>query len=551
MKKLLVCLSLCLLFMFSGCEFLSSVLLGDGYQQESYKETCQFVKTDENANIYLVKLNNSDVTIKAQETGYANNPRSVMTQPADYSDTDSFIRSLNRQLNLSLENDCARSAASARTVTSGYNQKKYIKGETAYFWSFTKIEKNIMGQEKDVSENIQTECKYVGEHCYIFADSKNSRLGSKGINLSDSEYKKLGEKFDACYELEVSVNGHPFYRKYNDSYFVPCNEKIIILVSDLFGDANEKQESGTVGYFYQGDLYNQSYLDANKGLFSSQLNSNQCEMFYIDALFLTKRPQTVYSTLVHEFNHMINFVVKTVNYVTENPGKRIRTCDTWFTEMLSMTTEDMFQQYLELDDQHSPKARLPYFNMYYNCGFKSWDSDNKDLQIVMYANTYAFGAFLARNFGGVNLIKEIAQNEYINEEAITRALKKCYSTEIDYEYALKKFSMCLFNTDKPTAELLAKTGEYQYFSFYRGTDVQDKNGLGFKPIDIMNIICDVQNENGEIVKQKIEPVFYTGTQVVDLWPSGFSVHFMGTNITGFDVYMSNKKGIEYYLITQK
>jgi len=333
---------------------------------------------------------------------------------------------------------------------------------------------------------------------------------------------------------------------------VPCNEKIIILVSDLFGDANEKQESGTVGYFYQGDLYNQSYLDANKGLFSSQLNSNQCEMFYIDALFLTKRPQTVYSTLVHEFNHMINFVVKTVNYVTENPGKRIRTCDTWFTEMLSMTTEDMFQQYLELDDQHSPKARLPYFNMYYNFGFKSWDSDNKDLQIVMYANTYAFGAFLARNFGGVNLIKEIAQNEYINEEAITRALKKCYSNEIDYEYALKKFSMCLFNTDKPTAELLAKTGEYQYFSFYRGTDVQDKSGLGFTPIDIMNIICDVQNENGEIVKQKIEPIFYSyNDRSVDIWPSGFTVHYIGTNITGFDVYMSNRKGIEYYLITQK
>ena len=92
-----------------------------------------------------------------------------------------------------------------------------------------------------------------------------------------------------------------------------------------------------------------------------------------------------------------------------NSVNDIRTCATWFTEMLAMTTEDMFQKNLDILDQDSPKNRLPYFGLGYYYGFRSWD-DTKIDPLMMYANTYAFGAFLARNFGGVDLIKNIAQN---------------------------------------------------------------------------------------------------------------------------------------------
>ena len=189
----------------------------------------------------------------------------------------------------------------------------------------------------------------------------NNTAQKKGIRLTQEDYTKLGQKFDSCYELETQVLGNPFYSSYSSKYFVPCNEKIIILVSDLFGDASVSQSGGTVGYFYQGDVINQTYLDKA----SPDAHSNKCEMFYIDALFLTQQPKTVYSTLVHEFNHMINYIIKTVNYASSHESQGLRTCDTWFTEMLSMTTEDMFQQYLGIEDKYSPKARLPYFNMLY------------------------------------------------------------------------------------------------------------------------------------------------------------------------------------------
>ena len=42
---------------------------------------------------------------------------------------------------------------------------------------------------------------------------------------------------------------------------------------------------------------------------------------------------------------------------------------------------------------------------------------------ISYANSYAFGAYLLRNFGGIELIKKICQNDFVDEESITKALK--------------------------------------------------------------------------------------------------------------------------------
>ena len=150
----------------------------------------------------------------------------------------------------------------------------YSKNDTAKFYSYTKTETNILGKEVDVSEQVTSTCKYVGKHCYIFADNRNSSSSSKGIELSDNDYKLLGQKFDSCYDLETSIIGNPIYTEYNENYYVPCNDKIIILVSDLYGDAfKEDEEKGNVvGYFYQADLYKQTYLGKN-------YNSNECEDF--------------------------------------------------------------------------------------------------------------------------------------------------------------------------------------------------------------------------------------------------------------------------------
>ena len=57
--------------------------------------------------------------------------------------------------------------------------------------------------------------------------------------------------------------------------FVPCNNKVVILVSDLYGDAKEGQDSGVVGYFYNADMYNQTFLDENVNLKQVSLSKRQ------------------------------------------------------------------------------------------------------------------------------------------------------------------------------------------------------------------------------------------------------------------------------------
>ena len=311
----------------------------------------------------------------------------------------------------------------------------------------------------------------------------------------------------------------------------------------MFGDSYDGQENkgGTVGYFYSGDLFDQYYLDNTEGinkqngktLSSSSANyihSNGLEMFYIDSYFLSKMPETVYSTLVHEFNHMINYVIKTLGYMTTNPdATKFNNCSTWFTEMLAMVTEDMFQNYLGIDDLSSPKGRLPYFNNFYYYGFKNWNDKNIE-PLYMYANTYGFGAFLARNFGGVDLIKEIAQNPYVDEKAITTALQTLGKKK-NFNDVLKKYASCLFHiTD-------AEDNTVYTFNKSAGTKADT---LFFDAIDINQI---------KINGRTYPPKYFKYNEQVDLYPYGFSVHYVGENISSFKLAGNKGESILYYMIT--
>ena len=562
-KNVLFAVLFCFCFVFSGCELLMDIL-GGGTQEENFdKKYVDLSNLKPNTDVYLVKLNTSYELISARKTGYARSAEEFT--PESNNDTDKFIRDLNKQINemmkTSAKDESARSIGSSGSERAvGGKVKTYTLGDTEKFYSFTRTEEDpITKNEKNISEPITGKCKYVGNHCYVFADTRNDKLTEKGINLSNTNYYNLGQKFDSCYELETKINGNPFYTDYNTTYFVPCNEKIIILVSDLFGDAVKNQEDGTVGYFYQGDVYN---LEACKKYLGSGINSNECEMFYIDAAFLDHLPDTVYSTLVHEFNHMINYIIKTVIHMTNYPKDTWQSPDTWYTEMLSMTTEDMFHSYLGIKDEDSAKGRLPNFNFYYNYGFNCWDNKNIPNSIA-YANTYAFGAYLVRNFGGIELLKEIAQNDYVGEASITMALRKCnknYTYEymddegntttkkIDFYHVLTKFYECLFNTDAPTDEQETLTGENKYITLNRGVDMNRTDGLEFTPINLINIPYKYYDENKVLQSGVSSPkIDYAKGDAVDLGSFGFSIHYIGRNPSEFTLYKSKNKELEYYL----
>lgn len=506
----LFCISI--FFLFTACD----LLLFKPVDDSKIVSTVVYLKENEKGNVYLTKLNKNSWIVKGRKSGYVSNTTRSADEDA-YISTDSFMQDLNRKAGLALYQAASRSAGSERTVSSGYSQMTF--GPRKDFYSFvSKNNKNIgiMGQ-------VSADKKYEGTHCIVYADTENS-----SFNLSDAEYNNLGIKFDSFYDKEVEILGNPVYEQYNSKFYVPCNQKIIILVSDLYGDGKgQTTPSGTVGYFYQGDLFN------------DEPYSNHCEIFYIDALFLKKRSQLTYSTLVHEFNHMINYVVKTLKKMNnETSIKASLICDLWFTEMLSMTTEDMFQAYLGIPDQDSPKSRIQAFGIGYNYGFKDWDnlSNNNTTVDFIYANTYAFGAFLARNFGGVPLISEIAKNEYINEKAITMALKKLNPDieEIDFNYALQKFTLCILNTEENDE------GGKKYYSLNKSAGNASNSSLGFSKIDITSTIT-IKN------KTYLVPFIYNGElNEMDIYPYGFSIHYLGENLKSFTLTTWTNNGIDYY-----
>jgi hypothetical protein len=138
-------------------------------------------------------------------------------------------------------------------------------------------------------------------------------------------------------------------------------------------------------------------------------------MFYLDTHFTDCIPTTMYSTLIHEFQHMIQFNVKTVEHRMSS--------STWYNEMLSMVAEDMIGPLIGVptsDTGHPIKARIPYFLAYHgDSGVTDWVSDN----LKSYASAYAFGAYLARNYGGPALIQSMIGNSSVNIDSVDAALK--------------------------------------------------------------------------------------------------------------------------------
>jgi hypothetical protein len=97
---------------------------------------------------------------------------------------------------------------------------------------------------------------------------------------------------------------------------------------DISADYASAQESGVLGYFWSkdeapADSFGGGYMPGSSGTYS-----NGAELFYIDAYFADKYPNEIKSTLIHEFQHMINHNQK---YVMRGISS-----DTWFDEMLSL-----------------------------------------------------------------------------------------------------------------------------------------------------------------------------------------------------------------------
>ena len=355
--------------------------------------------------------------------------------------TDFYIQQ-NCEIARKLQNLSLEQTVGMRSAEAVQLRRTCTVGEKAAFY--------ISYDEKTYKE-VKFTLEASGKNCnsWYYVDINYSSL-----DVSESSFHEtfdiLAEKFDSVFYAEQAVFGSYEIENKNGA-FISTPEKIDILIFDLEQDARSSANGGgTYGFFNIVALYTEEPVNRLNEKESAGYRTNQAECFYIDAYFLKDRPDKIYETLVHEFQHLLGFINTVVN-------KGSSVYETWYTEMMSQLAEDILISYLgiEYEDSFLP-GRMSWFNLYHNLGFYDWKSS----VYAGYGNAYLFGSYLAHSYGGIDFIRTLAQCGKINEEAVTFALKQTCNSD-DFYTAFYKWGKSVLDGSLEN-EINGNAGKYDF-----------------------------------------------------------------------------------------
>ncbi|WP_181419020.1 fibronectin type III domain-containing protein, partial [Mesotoga sp. TolDC] len=315
---------------------------------------------------------------------------------------------------------------------------------------------------------ITATLQYIGETCEIWVENPSEITVSKAT--------QLGQEFDSVI--------YPLVTEY---FYTPSDVngdgRVAILCFDIQDDF-ESTGAYVGGYFSSGDLFNSS-------------TSNKMEIFYIDTYPTMHYPASnpvdvsrAYSTLVHEFQHMVNF---NRNYFVEKGSSM----PTWLNEGLSMAAEHIYKGTLT--------SRISYYN--YSTSIKNGQSllywnDNGDV-LANYSLSYLFLQYVRTQGGGDPAIfRDILLDSCNDQRAVTAALAK-RGINIGFGDLMTAFRIALL--------LKKPTGLYGF----RGDSSFDGITVSYYTGGAKNL------RGGSAVFKTINPSF------TDPGNSGSSIHYVG------------------------
>lgn len=346
----------------------------------------------------------------------------------------------------------------------------------------------------------------IGDYCYVWTVEENYSPASVSFTdnkITGAQSKEIAAKFDQMYLPETSIFGNKYSAKYPD--FIDPKDKISILIYDIDYDYRASQNSGVFGFFWAKDFY----LGGSDGSIPGYgLKTNEDEMFYIDVHFLDYYPEGIYSTLAHEFQHMLNFVQKDLTHGVDP--------DIWYNEMLSMVCEDLISSHIGISRENGPQSRLyEFIYSYYESGIIDWLPGQDVLK--SYAGAYTFGAFLARNYGGAQFIKDVASSKSVDQTSITDALAKSslHSSE-NFESVFRSYGRSLCYPDIPSSYNIPSLNVYS-------SSVIGAYTYNLYPINLE----EYYYYSGSVKKYGLMRLAASSMGSVDLRPYGFSVHYWG------------------------
>ncbi len=250
--------------------------------------------------------------------------------------------------------------------------------------------------------------------------------GAVGQCLTQEMVDALATRFlrpganNDIYDWVTTIFGAPWGpHTYSDLIPAEAADQIHILFLDIEDDGYEGRWAGSYNFTHN---------------FLRDPASAERLIFFMDSVFLSipegptwevtdPDPSDMINTLAHEFQHMIHFYQKEI--VNELPSN-----ETWLNEMASEVTEDLIADRMKVSGPrgvayNDPTAgapgntngRLPLYNYWNEVQVTTWDGERTN-----YSITYALGAYLARNYGGAALFREIVQNDSSGVAAVEAAL---------------------------------------------------------------------------------------------------------------------------------
>jgi len=288
--------------------------------------------------------------------------------------------------------------------------------------------------------------------------------GKGELQVTANKVKEFCDIFEQSYELERNIFGAESDQLiYYDgtgttlkdlTEISPTGTKINIVFADLYGDG--AQSSLVLGYFWCVD-YQSWIAHGNKGKY-----------IFMDTYGVNKYYNQSITTVAHEYQHMINYSVKTIrSYRDAIAGERanIISAPTWYNEMSSMLAEDMLQQKLNAPDSGAPMGRFYNFNStYMDNGISNW---KKSDVYPDYARSYAFGAYLARKYGGAAFVKDYMANTEVGFDSLLMAVQK-RDPSVTKDILLRDFAIACINDNEDCTQLASYLRDADQTITYNG-----------------------------------------------------------------------------------
>lgn len=367
---------------------------------------------------------------------------------------------------------------------------------------------------------------WVADDCWDSAPSKRHGVTDDMVKaLADQFFGEAGASAESIYAWVTNILGDE-WGTHRYSNLIGASDNVTILLADIASDNSDT--GGIVGYFNPGDTVAVSDNPA----------SNERVMFVIDAVMYANpddggagiqilnngilQPnqaysdngwaptdywaETVFSTLAHEFQHMIHFYQKAVLR-----GANTAYEPTWIDELCSMQIEDLLADRLGVPGPRGvahtdPSAgeagntdgRLSDFVQFNDDSLADWDGDGTLADsLKSYAAAYAFGAYLTRNYGGAEFIRRVVQTADISPDAVAAAASAYTGKTETIEGLLKRWGAAvLLSSDSAAPDL------YRYNK--GGAFTSTVNGVEYRlgSINVWNYVSGGQESRGLLVFDK-------------------------------------------------